>query len=905
MSERYQINNFSIRQLLIVLMALGLSLLVVGVGSFISLQYDKRQFEAEAQNISATVRSGISVADGIVTSLVASGYDSTNKTQLQSHFADLLSNYEYVSALGRFDTDSGINGQLPAESFGGVTDQIAPWFFDGVGAIRPTSSRTLSPASLPVTVFKSRYLGKQEQATDFTGFDINSILNDESSVAESTEQALILPVPEHWSRPGELLLFRSEDDNTDSLHGYMLELDLHELAMVSGIEIARLNLELSMFSEQGEFASTQASQKLYSQVSEPGSQLKFTRWFDDNRWLKSFQVGDKTLVVSISTPAGLSVDQAAAVCFIASFLSLIFLTIMYLLRKRQHAVRLQRIESEKLYQARYRAAVTLASIDDAVLTTDVEEQILYANDAAVKLLGVSEADMQGCKMDTIVVHEEEAGNLILHAIDGKKRYINRKKSPLKGVHGEYSGQVHVLRDISVEHNLTQELRHKVNHDALTGLANRRHFECQVQELLFESADIADQNGHVICFIDLDRFKEVNDTCGHDAGDELLVKIAEKFTANVRANDLVARLGGDEFGIVIRNCTHSSARIVMDRIQSDFQSFYFDYDDHIFPIRCSIGFAHFKSGASSFEEVVKSADAACFDAKRAGRNSICERLVGDSNKGTDQASMWLPRLETALDVGGFELLTQPAISLHGDAPAIHEVLLRLDEDGELTSPLAFMKSAVRYELAEKIDCWVVESVLTRLSLLPSGYCEDSFAINLSSQSIESEDFIDFLRHQITNNNVDPGRLCFDVKESDLLSDLSKSAAFCTELRAMGCAVALDDFGAGLTSFDLLKSIPMSILKIDQSLIANLANCDITRGSDCIDSAMVRSINSFASNMGLLTIAEQVESADCLEALRNLGVDYAQGTAVAAVSSFDVLLQSTDAGSNAGNTDRKAA
>ena len=853
MPDRYPTTIFSIKELLVVLVAICIFMLVLAVGTVAGLHLSKRQFETEAQNIAAVLRSGISVADGLVTSLNASDYAITDDTRLLSHFSDVFGNYDFVSALGRYE------GQLS-------NDQ---------------------QSHLPVTIYKSRYNADDKTPTDLTGFDLSVLTSRYSSAAKSEGQTVITSLPDEWSRPGELLMFQSGVNVFAKDRGYLLELDLDEMATSGGVEINRLSLDLSVFSEQGEFASDHASEELFSQTADFDTNLKFGSWFAENTWLKSFTLGDKTLLLKIGRPTGLRGSLVAMLCLAGTFLSLMFLTIMRLIKNRRYAQKLQRIDSEKLYQARYQAAVTLASIDDAVITTDVEDRVLYANEAAETLLGYSESAMQGQHVSSVVIQTEEDGHLVLLSADNSKRYINRKQSPLKDLNGEFSGNVLVLRDTTVEHSLTKELTHKVNHDMLTGLSNRLNFESRLRKLILADEEIGDERldfGHVLCFIDLDRFKEVNDTCGHDAGDELLKRVADTFCTNVRENDLVARLGGDEFGIVLRNCSRSSAQLVTDRIQKCFQSFFFEYEGHIFPVRCSIGWVHFKSGFCNFDDVIKSGDAACFDAKHLGRNSVCERLVGDNKKRTDQGGMWLPRLKSALADESFELLTQPVISLRDGSCVSHEVLLRLNENGVLTSPSVFMKSAVRYELAEQIDRWVVQSTLSRINALRPEYSKDKFAINLSSQSIESVDFKDFLCEQIGMAGIDPARLCFDIKESDVLSKPANSVEFCGELRSMGCDVALDDFGAGLTSFGLLKTIPLTMLKIDNNLIGSLGEKSVVDA----DYALVESINSFASSMGLSTIAEQVESIDCVEALKKINVDFVQGSAVAVEVPFSSLL-----------------
>lgn len=884
MRKKFRLTGFSVNELLACVLAVCIFAFVLMVSAIGALQISKRQFEAEANNIAAVLRSGIGVADGVITSLHASGY--ADNQQLSTQLTNVLSNYEYVSALGRFeavtaDELSAYNARaMPNEDLSGV------WSYDEDLAVNRITQSAADNTLLPLSVYKSRFDSKNK--TDLTGFDLASVPATRSSVFGSgaSAQTVITSVPAVWRRPGELLILRPSHDERSVHQGYMLELDLDKMAMSAGVEISKYGIDLRMFSEQGEFATDIPQQSIYQQSALTTSDLKFQNWIAENRWLKSFAVGDKTLLLNISGSTGLSAGLLFWSALVGAIVSLMFLTMAQLAKKRRHAQKLQKLESEKLFRARHRAAVTLASIDDGVLTTDANYGILSANEAAEKLLGCDESRMQGQSIDSVVIHSEDNGNLVLYAADGASRYISKKESLLKDDKGEISGHVMVLRDVSVEHTLTEELRHKVNHDALTGLSNRLYFENQIQQL-FE-AEVYPEDGHVLCFIDLDRFKEVNDTCGHDAGDELLKRIATAFKGNVRENDLVARLGGDEFGIVLRTCSRASASQVTSRIQEYFQSFFFEYDGHIFPVRCSIGYVHFHPESSDVDDVIKSADAACFDAKHSGRNSVCERLVGDSEKKSDQNSQWLSRLKFALENDGFDLHVQSIISLFDDQKTSHEVLLRLVEGDSIINAAAFMKSAVRYELAESIDRWVVKTTLSLMSQLQSQYAEDSFTINLSSQTVESADFIDFVSEQMHASCVDPAKLCFDVKESDLLGNAAVSEEFCRALRSLGCQVALDDFGALMSSFSLLKSLPITALKLDGSLIGNLG-CDHVSGSVYeADYALVKAIQSFASSMGLATIAEQVENPKCVAMMREMGIDYAQGAAISPVQSFSALL-----------------
>ena len=887
------------------LISLSLFALVLCLGGWSGLQISKRQFETEAQNIVAVLRSGMSVVDGVATSLAASDYSTTTEDyeQLEFHAGKVLGNFDFVTGLARFESvaDGDLN-QFKSVLAARTSGSGRLWFHDDAGNAMPILNN--SGRYFPLSLVKPGF-DASNQSIDLTGLDIGSVDGIRRSILHSSAKThtIITPLPASWQRNGDLLVVRTSHDKvTEDLNGgYLLELDVERMASSGGVDLRGFELSLSMFGEQGEFAAAEADQLYYRDNRAKGGYL-FSDWFKDNRWLSTFSTGEKTLILEVGRQTGLSNKLAATTLLAGLLLPLMFLTIVHLNVRRRAAQRLQRIESEKLYRAQNHASVTLSSIGDSVITTDVNNVILYANSAAETLLGQTAEAMRGHAIEEIVVLRKERSTdqisendeLTLKSADGSLIYVNRIESVLEDSDGKDSGKVVVLRDVSVERSLTQALQYKVNHDPLTGLSNRLHFEQEIDALFSDPKP--SKLGYGLCFIDLDRFKEVNDTCGHGAGDDLLVRISKAFIKNVRDVDLVSRLGGDEFGIIINSCSKPDTMIVAERIKKFFESFYFEYDDHVFPVRCSIGLVHFNPEKSNRDDVLKTADAACYDAKNSGRNNICRREVGDLSGTDDGTVLWLPRLKDALENEKFSLHVQSIVSLANGSVSRHEFYLRLQEDdGSMVGPQTFMKTAVRYQLALDIDRWVVYKALAFITNLPSQFGQDNFSINLSSQSIGSTEFIDFLSRQITLSGIDATRLCFDIKEADLLNDPVRMAEFCQELRALGCTVALDDFGAGMTSLTALKSLPVSVLKIDGSLIANLSNPDSGSANEPdsrheADLALVSSIHNFASTMGLITIAEQVESLACLNALKQLQIDYAQGYAISDVVALDEFVAS---------------
>ena len=427
-----------------------------------------------------------------------------------------------------------------------------------------------------------------------------------------------------------------------------------------------------------------------------------------------------------------------------------------------------------------------------------------------------------------------------------------------------------------------QFRYQASHDALTGLINRHEFERRVKRLV--SSTPKDKRENALCFMDLDQFKVVNDTCGHIAGDELLRQLSEILQNAVRHSDTLARLGGDEFGILMEHCTLAQAQRGVSAIQQTIQDFQFSWEGQSFRIGVSIGLVAISEATPSITELLKQADAACYMAKDLGRNRIHVYNPDDTQMVLRQGEMqWVTRINQAIEENRFILYVQRIVPLQKSTDMHYEFLLRMiGERGEIISPVTFLPAAERYDLVHKLDVWVVEHAFKLLATNPALVEQTHFfSINLSGQSISNAQFLNSVIAQIKDLNIDPSKICFEVTETVAISNLRAATHFISSLRELGCQFALDDFGSGLSSFGYLKNLKVDYLKIDGIFVKDIAD-------DPIDHAMVKSINDIGHVMGMKTIAEFVESNKIKGMLRNLGVDYAQGYAIGRPQPFEEIL-----------------
>jgi len=550
---------------------------------------------------------------------------------------------------------------------------------------------------------------------------------------------------------------------------------------------------------------------------------------------------------------------------------------------------------------------TMNSLNEGVIVTNLEGIIYYTNPAIHHLLQTELGENAKKSINNILVlktdeslpveliHIDEKTPKVEQQIafiendDDSKSTIEWSRAFITSKENKRLGLVFTMNDITTAYNLNNQLKHQASHDTLTGLSNRHEFDRRLLNCL---ADTQEANiRHSLIYIDLDQFKIVNDTCGHQAGDQLLRQLSSILSPLVRGRDTLARLGGDEFAILLEACPKSAALKVANDVLSTIQKFRFTYDNKTFNIGASMGVAHFSSGTQSENDPLSVADAACYKAKEEGRNCIMEMDISNIQQqpGIPQHQMqWVNRLNIALDTNQFILFQQKIAPTNpGSSEFLHfEVLLRIKDDDRLISPGAFLPPAERYGLIHRIDHWVIKNTFAWLSEHPEVLAKTKLcSINLSGLSLSDEELSTYVTRYLKQYAIDCKKICFEITESSAIQNLALAFEFIHNMHELGCSFSLDDFGTGMSSFSYLKQLPVNHLKIDGSFIRHI-------DSDPIDLAMTRSINEIGHVMGMSTIAEFVENEEIFQLLRQLGVDYAQGYHIAKPAPLDELLNHID-------------
>ena len=540
--------------------------------------------------------------------------------------------------------------------------------------------------------------------------------------------------------------------------------------------------------------------------------------------------------------------------------------------------------------------LALDSLSEAIIATDRDGRINLMNPAAEQLTGSDVASSRGRLLEEIVslvdetdrrllsdpVHQALSSGapvtlsrraLLLSRANGSERSIELSVSPIRNATREVIGAVAMLHDVTETRGLARQMSYQATHDALTGLVNRREFERRLEEAI-ESGQRGDGQ-HVLCYLDLDRFKLVNDTSGHLAGDSMLREVAKLLRDAVRDSDTVGRLGGDEFGMLLIGCPLEKARQIADDVCRSVGEYRFVWRDRIFNIGVSVGIVEISRESGTLEELLAAADTACYVAKKQGSGRVAVYSARDEALARHTGEIqWLQRLQSALKENRFHLYHQVIVPAHGEdgGPAM-EVLVRLrDESGNDLPPSEFMRAAERYRLMGLVDRWVVQTTLAALGRGAILVAHDrSVAINISGQTLGDAQFLEFVVECLDNTGVAPAQVCFEITESAVIANLDHARRFIGVLHGMGCQFALDDFGSGVGSFSNLKNLPLDYLKIDGSFMRNLAR-------DTVNQAMVTAMIELARTLNFKVIAEQVEDTAAAETARRMGVDYLQGYAI---------------------------
>jgi diguanylate cyclase (GGDEF)-like protein/PAS domain S-box-containing protein len=554
-----------------------------------------------------------------------------------------------------------------------------------------------------------------------------------------------------------------------------------------------------------------------------------------------------------------------------------------------------------------RAQATLDAMGESVITVDAEGRIDYINQAASAMLGQPFDQVMGKAFAEVAALVDESdrrslGDPVRKAFAtggsvsvGKRavlvptngaaeRSVEISVSPLRSGGNEVGGVVIVLHDTSELRGLTRQMTYQASHDALTGLVNRREFERRLQEAL-ESAQAGDVT-HALAYLDLDRFKAVNDTCGHTAGDNMLREVATLIKDAVRDSDTVGRIGGDEFALLLVGCPLDKARQIADDVVRSVNDYRFVWKDKIFNIGVSLGLVEIGRDGGLIEDLMNSADSACYVAKKQGGVHVHVYSAREEANARHSGEIhWLQKLQGALRDNRFELYFQPIVHARSggvSGPAL-EVFVRLQgEQGESEPPTSqFIRAAERYRLMPLVDRWVVQAVLSALGRgglkLPLGH---SVAINIAGQTLADAEFLEYVVDCFDHTGASPGDICFEVTESSVVASLDHARRFIQVLHGMGCEFALDDFGSGLSSFANLKTLPMDYLKIDGSFIRNLA-------VDTVNQAVVAAMIDLSRSLNFRVVAEQVEDQSSLDAVKRMGIDFVQGFIVGRPQPLSIL------------------
>ncbi len=558
---------------------------------------------------------------------------------------------------------------------------------------------------------------------------------------------------------------------------------------------------------------------------------------------------------------------------------------------------------QDMHPGRKYAHQILASIGDGVITTDAEGAIEYLNPIAEHLTGWESQEAKGKPLEQILFLIDEISRQPIQALqqplnripmagvegetatilvqrNGREFPIDRSVAPILNDANETLGYVIVFHDATRARTAARQLSYFATHDPLTGLVNRREFERRLERAL--SSAWENNTQHALCYLDLDRFKIVNDSAGHAAGDQLLRQISMLLRQKLRQRDTLARIGGDEFAVLLEHCPLGHARSIADTLREAVQDFRFANSGKIFAVGASIGVTSISAENKSLNDVMQAADMACFRAKANGRNRI---QIHDS---TDHAEIeqyrhanWFSYLDEALRKNYIQLYSQAIVPLNAQSEKEHyEILARLvDSTGKLLPAAAFVPTAERTELGPSLDRWVISTALKRLADSPHqltrlGLC----AVNLTShtlndqQAVDNQAFLSFLTEQLAETGVPATKLCFEISELAITSNLPQAIALMEALKNAGCRVAIDDFASTPPGFAYLKHLSVDFLKIDGYLIKDIITSPVSL-------VTVKSIADIAQVMGIRTVAKCVENRDIWDTLRNTEIDLVQGFHVA--------------------------
>ncbi|APH71284.1 EAL domain-containing protein [Aquibium oceanicum] len=551
---------------------------------------------------------------------------------------------------------------------------------------------------------------------------------------------------------------------------------------------------------------------------------------------------------------------------------------------------------EALRTEKERLRITLKAIRDAVLSTDVDDRITFVNPAACALLDRSEEELVGLRrreafravegLEEIASGATVSGELVtLHRRDGE-RFVRFSASPILCSAKRDSGVVYTLQDFTSEHRKQQELAYAALHDPLTGSLNRAAFDT----VLSDSVAEASEHPFALLYIDLDYFKALNDFAGHAAGDAALVRIADAIRHCLPPNAAVARLGGDEFAALFATRSLKEAEWCAECILSAIRTADLGVHAGYRQLGASIGIVMVRESGLGAADVLAHADDTCYAAKSAGRNRY---MVFSEDTGRLSTSLTAARIvgdiADAMDEDRLVLFGQEIRLLSDPMRSIGkvEVLVRLvNREGRMLSPCEFIPAAERFGRASSLDRWIIRNALSRFGgVMAAGALDLGF--NLSAQTLSDPKLWAFVEDTVRATGAPFSRIVFEITETAAVTNFEAAERFVSRARANGCRVSLDDFGAGLSSFDYLRRFPIDSLKIDGSFIQNLTSSEYDR-------QIVTSINRIAQGLGYDLVAERIENVATLEVLAGMGIKHGQGYLFHRPEPLEAIVERIEAG-----------
>ncbi|QLE87190.1 EAL domain-containing protein [Shewanella sp. Scap07] len=546
---------------------------------------------------------------------------------------------------------------------------------------------------------------------------------------------------------------------------------------------------------------------------------------------------------------------------------------------------------EKIFLQKERAKTTLESIAEAVILTNTQAKVVYLNRQAEQLLATSNNTACGMPLAQLISDDKDVEQAVFNVMSQQPskpmvkkikvrangpKVMERSISHLRDHQQAIIGTVVVLRDITQEELLTRQLRRRVSYDPVTLLLNRCAFEEKLEGFSVGAQTVA------LCYFDLEQFKLINDSCGHNAGDRILKMVAKAIQSSVDDDALVARLGGDEFGLALRDHSALAIAQLAKQIIHAIILQVLEHQGCHYRIGVSTGVALARAPFINAKELLKDADIACIAAKQKGCNQI--HFYDDKDKELNyqrNAPKWAVRIAQAIEHNELLLYYQPIKSM-ARLPSRQrmEILLRIQEPcGRILSPAQFIAAAERFKLMTDVDKEVIRKTFLWLSLNEHLWADHCLSINLSGNSLGAEGMVEYIAEQLNRFDIPSSCICFEITETSAIQNRNRAMDMLNRLRKLGFSFALDDFGSGFASYGYLRELPVDYVKIDGCFVKTIA-------SNAKDYAIVKSIHDVCCVMGIETVAEFVENQEIIDKLSDIGINYAQGYAIGRPQSLDL-------------------